>query len=166
MSFGSIEEYVIQEYRRYDSMLQEKVIMTSHRVSIVKFNLFLLMIYLYYRLHLVHRPLAMIRGPCLSFGNLKSIWKFSSFWLWFSIPFLVPHITLPSVIFLDWSNEPSAQRDIPILIILIRINSKFKQSCSLSNVKIQPDEKSSNISNVGTKNRVPVLGVLKSNNLP
>ena len=28
--------------------------------------------------------------------------------------------------FLDWSNEPSAQIDIPILIILICINFKFK----------------------------------------
>jgi hypothetical protein len=40
-----------------------------------------------------------------------------------------------------------------------------KKMKSISNVKIQSDEKSSNISNVGTKNRVPVLGVLKSNNL-
>jgi hypothetical protein len=32
-------------------------------------------------------------------------------------------------------------------------------------IKIYPDEKSSNVSNVGTKNRVPVFGVLKSNNL-
>ena len=47
----------------------------------------------------------------------------------------------------------------------IVISAQFKQSCSLSKVKIQPDEKSSNISNVGTKNMVPVLGVLKSNNL-
>jgi hypothetical protein len=53
----------------------------------------------------------------------------------------------------DYSLETVCKNLDPILVTPI------------NNVKSQSDEKSSNISNVGTKNRVPVLGVLKSNNL-
>ena len=54
---------------------------------------------------------------------------------------------------IDYSLETVCKNLVPILVTPI------------NNVKSQSDEKSSNISNVGTKNRVPVLGVLKSNNL-